>query len=213
MPMPRALAKILQACVRSVHAGVTKVWLFLRAFPYAVLISVIALGVSVYSTRYSILGMKAAQRAYLTYEVTVTNAETVLDSVSKDKDFFMYFQIKITNMGNTPAQFVTPQIGVIPDPDRIPVMMSFTATQFDIGPKESRTLPGQVLFTHRNNLRKIPGFSTGFNGHIGYKDVFGDSGERAVCYQLVFENSLNGGFCGSIVQQLEITDQGLRAKP
>jgi len=211
--MPKLLSVKVRAAARWVYAGLTRIYSFVRHFPYAVLISLFALAVSIYSTRYSVFGMKAAQRAYLTYEITVTNAQTVLDSIAKDKDFFMYFQLKVTNMGNTPAQFVNPQLRPVPDPDRPPVMMSFTATPFDLGPKESQSLPGQILFAHRNHVRQIPGFSTGFTGQIEYKDVFGDSGKRTVCYQLVFESSLNSGFCGSIIQQWGISDKGVRGNP
>lgn len=213
MPKPNVLVGKLRNVANHVYAGFTRLYSSLRGFPYPILISLIALAVSIYSTRYSVFGLKAAQRAYLTYDVTVTNAATVLDSVAKDKDFFMYFQIKVTNMGNTPAQFINPKIRVIPDPDRPPLMMTFAATQFDLGPKESRSLPGQVMFKHMNNVRKIPGFSTGFEGQLEYKDVFGDSGERAVCYQLVFESSLNGGFCGSVLQQWQITERGVQGNP
>ena len=177
----------------------------LRSLPWAVLISAIALAVSIYSTRNATLGMKAAQRAYITYQVGVTNAETVIDSVTKDKDFFMTYQVTVTNVGNTPAESIMPRINVVPDPDRPPLMITFpTLTQFDLGPKESRILTGQALFKHVRHIRKAPGFSTGFTGQIEYKDVFGDSGIKPVCYQLVFENALNGGFCGSVIQQLQI---------
>jgi len=159
------------------------------------------------------LGMKVAQRAYLTYQVNATNAATVVDSVAKDKDFFMTYQITITNMGNTPAVLITPKINVIPDPDRPPLMITFPTNPFDLGPKESRTLTGQALFKHMRHVRQIPGFSTGFSGLIEYKDVFGDSGVNHVCYQLIFENSVSGGFCGSVIQQLEISDRGVHTNP
>ena len=157
--------------------------------------------------------MKAAQRAYLTYQIAVTNGATVIDSVAKDKDFFMTYQITITNMGNTPAELITPKLNVIPDPDIRPLMITFPTTPFDLGPKESRTLTGQAMFAHVFHARKIPGFSTGLNGELKYRDVFGDPGSRQVCYQLIFENGLTGGFCGSVIQQLEITDRGVRANP
>ena len=79
-----------------------------------------------------------------------------------------------------------------------------TLNQFDLGPKESRILTGQALFKHVHHVRKTPGFSTGFRGQIEYKDVFGDHRVRTVCYQLVFENTLSGGFCGSVIQQLQV---------
>jgi hypothetical protein len=175
-----------------------------RSWPWAIFISALSLVVSIYSTRYATFGLKAAQRAYLTYQVAVTNAETVIGSVANDKDFFMTYQITITNVGNTPAELITPKINVVPDPDRPPLMITFPTNQFDLGPKESRTLTGQALFQHVRHVRQIPGFSTGFSGQIEYKDVFGDSRSRSVCYQLVFENTRNGGFCGSVIQQLQV---------
>jgi hypothetical protein len=171
----------------------------------ATAISAVALVVSFYGTCNATRGMKAAQRAYITYQVAVTNAETVIDSVTKDKDFFMTYQITLTNVGNTPAELITPKISVVPDPDRPPLMVTFpTLNQFDLGPKESRILTGQALFKHVRHVRKIPGFSTGFSGQIEYKDVFGDPGVRIVCYQLIFENTLTGGFCGSVLHQLQL---------
>ncbi len=203
----------LRAAAGKTSAAIARLLSYFRSLPLAVLISTIALVVSIYSTRYSILGMKVAQRAYLTYQVAVTNGATVIDSVAKDKDFFMTYQITITNMGNTPAELITPKINVMPDPDRPPLMITFPTNPFDLGPKESRTLTGQALFMHMRHVRQIPGFSTGLNGELGYRDVFGDPGSRQVCYQLIFENSLTGGFCGSVIQQLEITDRGVRANP
>jgi hypothetical protein len=179
----------------------------------AVLISMTALSVSIYSTLWAVRGMKAAQRAYLTYQVTVTNGAAVLDSIAKGKDFFMSYQMTITNVGNTPARFITPKIRVMSDPDRPPLMVTFPTNQFDLGPKESRTLPGQALFRQMHRVRQIPGFSTGFNGQIEYVDVFGDPGVWAVCYQLVFESSLTGGFCGSVLQELKITDPAAPPNP
>ena len=76
----------------------------LRSWPWAVCISALALVVSVYSTRGDSRGMKVAQRAYITYQVAVTNAETVIDFVTKDKDFFMTYQITVSNVGNTAAE-------------------------------------------------------------------------------------------------------------
>ena len=129
----------------------------LRSWPWAIVISAIALFVSIYSTRNATLGMKAGQRAYLIYQVAVTNAETVIDSVTKDKDFFMTYQVTVTNVGNTPAESITPRINVVPDPDRVPLMITFPATnQFDLGPKESRILTGQALFKHVRHIRKAP---------------------------------------------------------
>lgn len=186
---------------------------YFRPAPLAVLISIIALSVSIYSTHYAVLGMKVAQRAYLTYQITVTNGAAVIDSVAKDKDFFMTYQITITNMGNTPAEQIMPRINVMPDPDRRPLMIIFPANPFDLGPKESRTLTGQAMFKHTFHNRQIPGFSTGLNGQLEYKDVFGDSGVRQVCYQLIFEKGLTGGICGSVFQQLEITDGSAQTNP
>ena len=100
--------------------------------------------------------MKVAQRAYLTYQIAVTNGAAVIDSVANDKDFFMTYQITITNMGNTPAELIT--LNVIPDPDRRPLMITFPTTPFDLGPKESTTLTGQALFKHAFHVRQIPGF-------------------------------------------------------
>lgn len=203
----------LRAGARKTSAAFSRLLSYFRSVPLAVLISTVALLVSIYSTRYAVLGMKVAQRAYLTYQVAVNNSATVIDSVAKDKDFFMTYQITITNMGNTPAELITPKINVIPDPDRPPLMITFSTTPFDLGPKESRTLTGQALFKRMRHSRQIPGFSTGFNGQLEYKDVFGDSGVRQVCYQLIFENGLTGGFCGSVIQQLEVSDRGVHTSP
>ena len=183
-----------------------------RAFPWPVLvasisalIAAISLSVSIYSTLNATRGMKAAQRAYITYQVAVTNAEVVINSVAQDKDFFMQYEVTVTNVGNTPAEAITPKINILPDPDRPPLMIQFAnEMQFDLGPKESRVLPGQASFQHMRHVRKEPGFSTGFKGEIDYKDVFGDSGKKDICYQLVFGSTLNGGFCGSVIQHLEI---------
>ena len=203
----------LRAAAHKTSAAFARLLSYFRSVPLAVLISTVALLVSIYSTRYAVLGMKVAQRAYLTYQVAVINGATVIDSVAKDKDFFMTYQITVKNMGNTPAELVTPKINVMPDPDRPPLMITFPTNPFDLGQKESRTLTGQALFKHMRRLRQIPGFSTGFNGQLEYKDVFGDPGVRQVCYQLIFETSLTGGFCGSVIQQLEISDRGVHTNP
>lgn len=213
-PTLNPLFSKLRAAANKAYTAVARLVSHLRSVvPLSVFISIIALSVSILSTRYSVLGMKVAQRAYLTYQITVTNGAEVIDSVAKDKDFFMTYQITITNMGNTPAELITPKLNVIPDPDRRPLMITFPTTPFDLGPKESRTLTGQAMFKHVFHARQIPGFSTGLNGQLEYRDAFGDPGVRQVCYQLIFESSLTGGFCGSVIQQLEITDRGVRANP
>ena len=112
----------------------------------------------------------------------------------------------VTNMGNTPADSIYPKINVVPDPDRTPVMLTFpTLEAFALGPKESRILTGQALFKHVRNVRGLPGFTTGFTGQIEYKDVFGDSQMKQVCYQfLVMGDAASGGMCGTVMQLLQI---------
>jgi hypothetical protein len=134
---------------------------------------------SLYTSR---TAMKVSQRAYLTYQLTVTN------------------------MGNTPADSITPKINVVPDPDRSPLMITFPNGQpFDLGPKESRVLTGQALFRHVHNVRQIPSFSTRLTGQIEYKDVFRDSQAKQVCHQFLIENnSASSGACGTIMQILTI---------
>jgi hypothetical protein len=149
--------------------------------------------------------MKVAQRAYLTYQVSVINSNQVLEGLRTDKDFFLNYQISVTNMGNTPADSIEPKINVVPDPDRSPVIITFPNEAFDLGPKESRVLTGQALFKHFHNVRGLPGFSSGFTGQVEYKDVFGDSQAKKICYQyIVSGNSATGGMCGTVMQMLEI---------
>ena len=150
--------------------------------------------------------MKVGQRAYLKYEVAVTNGNEVVAAVHTDKDFFLTYQVTVTNMGNTPADSIYPKFNVVPDPDRSPVMITFpTLEAFDFGPKESRILTGQALFKHFRNVRGIPGFTTGFTGQIEYKDVFGETQVKQVCYQvLVSGDFARGGLCGTVIQMLQI---------
>ena len=149
--------------------------------------------------------MKVAQRAYLTYQVSVTNNNQVLDGLRTNKDFFLDYQISVTNMGNTPADSIQSKITVLPDPDMSPVMITFPTEAFDLGPKEFRVLTGQALFKRFHNVRGLPGFSSGLKGEIEYKDVFGDSQTKKVCYQyIVSGNSATGGMCGTVMQMLEI---------
>lgn len=150
--------------------------------------------------------MKVGQRAYLTYQVAVNNAGQVVEALKEDKDFFLNYQVTVTNMGNTPADFIYPKINVEPDPDRTPIMITFPSQQhFDLGPKESRVLTGQALFKHLHNARGLPGFSTGFKGQIEYKDVFDNSQEKEVYYQFIVSgDSPTGGMCGTVMQTLQI---------
>jgi hypothetical protein len=84
-------------------------------------------------------------------------------------------------------------------------MITFPNGAFDLGPKESRILTGQALFKHFHNMRGVPGFISALTGQIEYKDVFGDSQAKQVCYQyLVSGNSATGGMCGTVMQMLEI---------
>lgn len=150
--------------------------------------------------------MKVSQRAYLTYLVVVTNGKDVVSSLAADQDFFLNYQVTVTNMGNTPADSIYPKIQVTPDPDRTPVMVNFpTNAAFELGPKESRALPGQALFQHVHHVRGVVGLATGFSGLIEYKDVFGESQLKNVCYQFVVAgDSATGGTCGTVMQRLEI---------
>jgi len=150
--------------------------------------------------------MKVGQRAYLTYQVAVANGKEIVEALHADKDFFLIYQIMVTNMGNTPADSIYPKINVVLDPDRTPVMVNFpTLAAFELGPKESRILTGQALFTHVHNVRGLPGLSTGFTGQIEYKNVFGDSQVKQVCYTYqVLGDSASGGTCGTVMQLLQI---------
>jgi hypothetical protein len=150
--------------------------------------------------------MKVGQRAYLTYQVAVTNGNEVVEALRKDKDFSLTYQVMITNMGNTPADSIYPKISVVRDPDRTPVIVTFpTLEAFELGPKESRVLTGQALFKHFNNVRGLPGLTTGFTGQIEYKDVFEDSQVKHVCYTfLVSGDSASGGMCGTVMQHFQV---------
>jgi hypothetical protein len=169
-------------------------------------IAVIAAIIAILSLWNSQRSMKVGQRAYLTYQVAVNNGKEVVDGVRADRDFFLNYQVLVTNMGNTPADWIYPNISVAVDPDRTPVMVTFPTTiPFELGPKESRVLAGQALFKHVHNIRGLPGFTTGFTGQIEYKDVFGDSQVKPVCYSfLVSGDSPSGGMCGTVMQQLQI---------
>jgi hypothetical protein len=168
-------------------------------------IGVVALIAAFGSLWTSRTAMKVSQRAYLTYQVAVTNASQANEALRDDKDFFLTYQVTVTNMGNTPADAILPKINVVPDPDRTPVMITFPGQPFDLGPKESRVLTGQALFKHLHNLRHLPGFSTGFTGQIEYKDVFRDSQGKQVCYEFLIEgDSASSGVCGTIMQMLQI---------
>lgn len=170
------------------------------------LVAVVAVGIALLSLRTNQRAMKVSQRAYLTYQVAVINGNEVVEALRADKDFFLNYQILVTNMGSTPAGSIYPKISVVRDPDRTPVMVNFpTLAAFDLGPKESRVLSGQALFKHFNNVRGLPGLTTGFMGQIEYKDVFEDSQVKQVCYTfLVSSGSASGGMCGTIMQQLQI---------
>lgn len=169
-------------------------------------IAVVALLVAFLSLWTSQRAMKVGQRAYLQYQVSVTNGNQVVEGLHADKDFFLNYQLVVTNMGNTPADSIYPKVNVVPDPDRTPVIITSPSLDgFELGPKESRTLTGQALFKHFHNVRGLPGFSSGFTGQIEYKDVFGDSQAKKICYQfLVSGDSASGGPCGTIMQTLQI---------
>lgn len=147
-----------------------------------------------------------AQRAYLTYQVTVTNEDVVREAIRADKDFFLTFQVTVTNMGNTPADSIIPKLKVSLDPDRSPIMITFpNDVAFELGPKESRVLTGQALFARFHNVRGIPGLSTGLTGEIQYKDVFEESRIKTVCYEIIISDlSIKSGLCGTVFQQLGI---------
>ena len=178
------------------------VWLGLISPAIALVALLVAFG-SLWTSQRS---MKVGQRAYLTYQVSVTNGNLVLEALHADKDFFLTYQVTVSNMGSTPADSIYPKISVAPDPDRTPIMVTFpTQEPFDLGPKESRVLTGQALFRHLHNVRGLPGFSSGFKGQIEYKDVFGDSQVKQVCYQFIVSgDSASGGMCGTVLQMLQI---------
>jgi hypothetical protein len=170
------------------------------------LIAIVAVWIAIRSLGTNQQAMKVGQRAYLTYRVAVINGNEVVEALRKDKDFFLRYQVMVTNMGNTPADSIYPKISVVRDPDRTPVMVTFpTLETFELGPKESRVLTGQAFFKHFNNVRGLPGLTTGFTGRIEYKDVFEDSQVKSVCYTfLVSGGSATGGMCGTVMQPLQI---------
>ena len=180
-------------------------WITILLGIFSPSIAFVALFVAWGSWETSQRSMKVGQRAYLQYQVSVTNGSQVLEGLRTDKDFFLNYQLTVTNVGNTPADSIVPKINVVPDPDRSPVMITFPTEAFEPGQKESRVLSGQALFKHFRNVRGLPGFSSGFTGQIEYGDVFGDSQVKKVCYQfLVSGDSASGGPCGTIMQTLQI---------
>ena len=134
------------------------------------------------------------------------NAKEVVDALAADKDFFWNYQVTVSNVGNTPASLITPDISVAPDPDRKPVMINFpNLLPFELGPKEARVLTGQALFKHFRNVRKMAGLSSGLSGRIKYEDVFGGPQVKQVCYTFwVSGNAASSGMCGTVLQVLQI---------
>lgn len=165
-------------------------------------IALVAAWIAIQSLKTSQQSMKVGQRAYLNYQVAVTNGNEVVEKLRDDKDFFLNYQVIVTNMGNTPAYSVYPKIKVAVDPDRTPIIIKFPDLDaFDLGPKESRTVTGQALFKHFHNVRRLPGLSTGFTGQLEYKDVFGDSQVKQVCYSFIVSGgAASGGMCGTVMQ-------------
>ena len=165
------------------------------------LIAAGALYIAVLSFRNNETAVKVSQRAYLSYEASVTNQDEVLKAIAEDKSFFLRFQIKVNNQGNTPAE-ITPKINIQPDPDWIPFMITFpNDLPFDLGPKESRVLFGQVMFSHTNHKRAAPGVATGFTGQIEFKDVFDETRKKDVCYSwAILNGGVLSGLCGTVFQ-------------
>ncbi len=165
-------------------------------------IALVAAWIAIQSLRTSQQSMKVGQRAYLNYQVAVTNGNEIVEKLREDKDFFLNYQVVVTNIGNTPADSIYPKIRIVLDPDRTPIMVNFpTLAAFELAPKESRVLVGQALFTHFHNVRGLPGLTTGFTGQIEYKDVFGDSQVKQVCYTfLVSGGAASGSTCGTVMQ-------------
>lgn len=184
-------------------------WITILLGVFSPSIAIVALFVAWGSLRTSERSMKVSQRAYLGYEIAVTNGNQVAEALRADRDFFLYYQVTVTNMGNTPADSISPKLNVLPDPDRPPLMITFPTAAFDLGPKESRVLTGQALFKHMHSIRQLPGFSSGFTGQIEYKDVFGDRQVKEVCYQfLVSGDTPSAGKCGTIIQLWQIKQPG-----
>jgi len=177
-------------------------WITILIGIFSPSIALVAVGIAVQSLRTSQQSMKVGQRAYLNYQVAVNNGSEIVEKLRSDKDFFLNYQVTVTNLGNTPADSIYPKLNVVPDPDRTPVMVNFPALlSFELGPKESRVLSGQALFKHIHNVRHIPGFTTGFVGQIEYMDVFGDLQVKPVCYSFqVSGGSASDGACGTVLQ-------------
>ncbi len=169
------------------------------------LIAVVAVGIAMQSLRTSQQSMKVGQRAYLNYQVAVTNADEIVGKLREDKDFFLNYQIVVTNLGNTPAESISPKINVVVDPDRTPVMVNFSPLPFELASKESRVLAGQALFKHIHNVRGLPGLATGFVGQVEYTDVFGDWQAKQVCYTFIVSGGVaSGGMCGTVMQKWQV---------
>ena len=88
-------------------------------------IAIVALLVAFLGWCTSQWSMKVGQRAYLIYQVAVTNGNQVMEALRADKDIFLNYQVTVTNMGNTPADLIYPKISVVPDPHRTPLWSLF----------------------------------------------------------------------------------------
>jgi len=149
---------------------------------------------------------KAAQRAYVTYDAKVTNPEEAVAALRMNKDFFLRYQVTVTNSGLTPANSVVPDINFAVDPDWTAIMVTFPNDQsFDLAPKETRTLPGQALFKKFRQVRKFPGVSTGLQGDVEYRDVFKEAQRKDVCFTIeITPVGVSTGVCGTVFQQWSI---------
>jgi hypothetical protein len=149
---------------------------------------------------------KAAQRAYLTYEAKVTNPGDAVSAVRATKDFFLQYEVRVSNSGLTPAFSVVPKVNFRVDADWTAVMITFPNEQpFELAPKESRLLSGQALFTKFRQIRKLPGITTGLQGSFEFQDIFKERQHKDVCFTIDISNTgLSSGTCGTVFQQWTI---------
>jgi hypothetical protein len=85
------------------------------------------------------------------------------------------------------------------------MLISPNLVTFELGPKETRILDGQALFSRVHRVRAFSALGTGFTGQIEYRDAFGDLHAKEVCHDfLALATSASGGACGTVMQRLRI---------
>src|ERR1019366_4844615 len=150
------------------------------------LLAVVAIAFSAFSLSLNNEVIHTSQRAYLGLKLQPRSvsemkpfSDQFADLLPQDSSRKSFFEMEVTNSGNTPAEDISFDIDPTVSNGLSSVML--VAYPHRIQPKATFTIRGQILWQKDVGLKSI-------EGHLEYLDTFGKRQREALCYLYLYSD-------------------------